>query len=178
MRRVVVTGLGVVSPLGSGVDTAWARLLAGRSGLRGLPDWAASLPAKIAGIVPDKEEDPEGGFDPYLAVPRQRPAQNGPLHSVRARCGSGGHRPGGVGAGRCSGARTHSHRHCVGHRRLSGHRGLCPYDRSARRAPLVAVHDPVLPRQPRGWPYLHPSWLQGADRYAGHGLCRRCAGHR
>lgn len=69
MRRVVVTGLGVVSPLGSGVDTAWARLLAGRSGLRGLPDWAASLPAKIAGIVPDKEEDPESGFNPLLVVP-------------------------------------------------------------------------------------------------------------
>jgi 3-oxoacyl-[acyl-carrier-protein] synthase II len=69
MRRVVVTGLGAVSPLGSGVDPAWARLLAGRSGLRGLPDWAASLPAKIAGIVPDKDVDPEGGFDPDLVVP-------------------------------------------------------------------------------------------------------------
>src|SRR3990172_1776506 len=69
MRRVVVTGLGVVSPLGSGAETAWARLLAGQSGLRGLPDWAAPLPARIAGIVPDKGEDPEGGFDPDLAVP-------------------------------------------------------------------------------------------------------------
>jgi 3-oxoacyl-[acyl-carrier-protein] synthase II len=64
MRRVVVTGLGAVSPLGSGAEIAWARLLAGQSGLRGLPGWAASLPAKVAGIVPDKDEDPEGGFDP------------------------------------------------------------------------------------------------------------------
>lgn len=69
MRRVVVTGLGVVSPLGCGAETAWARLLAGQSGLRSLPDWAASLPAKVAGIVSDKDEDPEGGFDPGLAVP-------------------------------------------------------------------------------------------------------------
>lgn len=69
MRRVVVTGLGVVSPLGSGAETAWARLLAGQSGLRGLPDWATSLPAKIAGIVPDRGEDPQGGFDPDPAVP-------------------------------------------------------------------------------------------------------------
>ena len=68
MRRIVVTGLGVVSPLGSGAETAWARLLAGQSGLRALPDWAAPLPAKVAGIVPDKEEDPEGGFDPNLAA--------------------------------------------------------------------------------------------------------------
>ncbi|WP_072393302.1 beta-ketoacyl-ACP synthase II [Hyphomicrobium sp. CS1GBMeth3] len=69
MRRVVVTGLGVVSPLGSGAEIAWARLLAGQSGLRPLPDWAAPLPAKIAGIVLNKDEDPEGGFDPDLAVP-------------------------------------------------------------------------------------------------------------
>jgi 3-oxoacyl-[acyl-carrier-protein] synthase II len=69
MRRVVVTGLGVVSPLGSGREIAWARLLAGRSGLRGLPDWAALLPAKIAGIVPDRIEDQEAGFDPHTAVP-------------------------------------------------------------------------------------------------------------
>lgn len=69
MRRVVVTGLKVVSPLGSGAETAWARLLAGQSRLRDLPDWAASLPPKIAGIVPDRDEDPEGGFDPDLAIP-------------------------------------------------------------------------------------------------------------
>lgn len=69
MRHVVVTGLGVVSPLGCGAETAWKRLLAGQSGVRGLPDWAASLPAKIAGIVPNQSEDPEGGFDPDVAVP-------------------------------------------------------------------------------------------------------------
>jgi 3-oxoacyl-[acyl-carrier-protein] synthase II len=69
MRRVVVTGLDAVSPLGSGAEIAWARLLAGQSGLRGLPGWAASLPAKVAGIVPDKDEVPEGGFDPDQVVP-------------------------------------------------------------------------------------------------------------
>ena len=53
MRRIVVTGLGVVSPLGCGTELAWQRLLAGRSGLRRLPDAVAeTLPAKIAGIVP------------------------------------------------------------------------------------------------------------------------------
>lgn len=69
MRRVVVTGLGVASPLGCGAELAWKRLLAGRSGLRALPDWAASLPARVAGIVPGKDEDGEGGFDPSPAVP-------------------------------------------------------------------------------------------------------------
>ena len=69
MRRVVVTGLGLVSPLGCGSELAWSRLLAARSGLAALPEWAATLPARVAGIVPAKADDPDGGFDPDLVVP-------------------------------------------------------------------------------------------------------------
>jgi 3-oxoacyl-[acyl-carrier-protein] synthase II len=69
MRRIVVTGLGLVSPLGCGVELAWSRLIAGRSGLAALPEWAATLPAKVAGLVPVKAQDPEGGFDPEKAAP-------------------------------------------------------------------------------------------------------------
>ncbi|PZU87269.1 MAG: beta-ketoacyl-[acyl-carrier-protein] synthase II [Chelatococcus sp.] len=70
MRRIVVTGMGVVSPLGCGTELVWQRLLAGRSGLRRLPDSIVeTLPAKIAGVVPSREEDAEGGFDPDAAVP-------------------------------------------------------------------------------------------------------------
>ncbi|MBD3849271.1 beta-ketoacyl-ACP synthase II [Bosea sp. SSUT16] len=69
MRRIVVTGMGVVSPLGCGTEIAWRRLLAGRSGLRRLPDAIAeTLPAKIAGVVPSKMEDDEGGFDPDTVI--------------------------------------------------------------------------------------------------------------
>jgi 3-oxoacyl-[acyl-carrier-protein] synthase II len=53
MRRVVVTGLGMVSPLGVGVENVWARLLAGQSGIAGIQSFDVSdLPAKIAGQVP------------------------------------------------------------------------------------------------------------------------------
>ena len=53
MRRVVVTGLGLVTPLGSGVSHVWDRLINGQSGLRSIQSFDVSdLPAKIAGQVP------------------------------------------------------------------------------------------------------------------------------
>ena len=65
MRRIVVTGLGAVTPLAAGVEASWSRLLAGRSGIRRLPDdMVTDLSAKVGGVVPTLEEDPDGGFDP------------------------------------------------------------------------------------------------------------------
>ena len=56
MRRVVVTGLGLVTPLGSGVEPVWRRLVDGRSGLRAIQGFDTSdLPSKIAGQVPHGE---------------------------------------------------------------------------------------------------------------------------
>ena len=54
MRRVVVTGLGAITPLGANISTTWRRLLQGESGIVGLPStprWAG-LPSRIAGLVP------------------------------------------------------------------------------------------------------------------------------
>jgi 3-oxoacyl-[acyl-carrier-protein] synthase II len=68
MRRIVVTGMGAVSPLACSVELSWRRLLAGQSGLRPLPEWAQVLPARIAGLVPDIAGDAEGGFDPAQAA--------------------------------------------------------------------------------------------------------------
>lgn len=68
-ERIVVTGMGVVSPLGTGIETVWQRLLAGRSGLRVLPDDVVEgLAARVGGVVPTLAEDAEGGFDADWAV--------------------------------------------------------------------------------------------------------------
>jgi len=53
MRRVVVTGMGIASPLGLGTDNVWSRLLAGESGIGAIQSFDVSdLPAKIAGTIP------------------------------------------------------------------------------------------------------------------------------
>ena len=63
MRRVAITGLGLVTPLGSGVEANWERLVAGRSGVRAVTAFDVSdLPSKIAGQVPQGPEE-EGLFD-------------------------------------------------------------------------------------------------------------------
>ena len=54
MRRVVVTGVGVVSALGTGVEKNWAALMAGQSGIDHITRFDASvLPTQIAGEVKD-----------------------------------------------------------------------------------------------------------------------------
>lgn len=61
--RVVVTGVGTVSPLGCGVETVWSRLLDGESGIRRLkPSFALGVGSQIAGQVPDSHEP--AGFNP------------------------------------------------------------------------------------------------------------------
>lgn len=53
-RRVVITGLGLISPVGNDVETGWANLLAGKSGIGRITRFdASSLPVRIAGEVRD-----------------------------------------------------------------------------------------------------------------------------
>src|ERR1700743_1611732 len=64
MRRVVVTGMGIVSPLGVGVENVWGRLLKGESGINSIQSFDVSdLPAKIAGQVP-RGDIKSGNFNP------------------------------------------------------------------------------------------------------------------
>ncbi|KPA87644.1 beta-ketoacyl-ACP synthase II [Pseudomonas sp. RHF3.3-3] len=74
-KRIVVTGMGALTPLGCGVESNWQRLLAGQSGIRPLPqDLIGDLAIGIGGQVPDRAQDPEAGFDPdlLLAAKEQR----------------------------------------------------------------------------------------------------------
>ncbi|MDP9940822.1 beta-ketoacyl-ACP synthase II [Ectopseudomonas alcaliphila] len=67
--RIVITGVGVVSPLGCGSETVWARLLAGQSGIRALPaELAEGTGCAVGGRVPDVEDDPHAGFDPERII--------------------------------------------------------------------------------------------------------------
>jgi len=69
MRRVVVTGLGLVTPLGCGVKTSWDRIVAGESGLAGIQAFDVSdLPAKVAAMVP-RGDLASGKFNPDDWVP-------------------------------------------------------------------------------------------------------------
>ena len=64
MRRVVVTGLGMVTPLGCGVETTWRRLLDGQSGAKPIERFDVSdIPCKIACTVPHGDGS-DGSYNP------------------------------------------------------------------------------------------------------------------
>src|SRR6476646_2267184 len=64
MRRVVVIGIGLVTPLGCGVEATWKRLLAGESGARKIDHFDVSdIPCKIAMQIP-RGDGSNGSFNP------------------------------------------------------------------------------------------------------------------
>jgi 3-oxoacyl-[acyl-carrier-protein] synthase II len=63
MRRVVVTGMGMVTPLGCGVDVSWAKATGGESGITHITNFKVDdLPCQVAGSVP-KGSKAEGKFN-------------------------------------------------------------------------------------------------------------------
>ena len=64
MREVVVTGIGLVTPLGVGQNVNWKRLINGYSGISKINTFdTKDLPCKIAGQIPDISNDIEGGLN-------------------------------------------------------------------------------------------------------------------
>ena len=72
LRRVVVTGLGLVTPIGTGVELTWKRLLEGRSGISPIEKFDVSdLPAKVAAQVVRGDGEGEFNYDDWVS-PKER----------------------------------------------------------------------------------------------------------
>ena len=66
MRRVVVTGMGMLTPLGCGVETTWQRLLKGESGAKKIDTFEVSdVSSKIACVIP-RGDGSDGTFNPDM----------------------------------------------------------------------------------------------------------------
>ena len=68
MRRVVVTGLGVLCPVGNTPEQAFLSLISGQSGIELIPEWTESLDVHIAGKV--KDFKPEDWIEPKKDIRR------------------------------------------------------------------------------------------------------------
>lgn len=67
MRKVVITGMGIVSPVGTGVEYAWKNILAGKSGVKKIDSFDVSdLASQIAGMPESGTE--AGQFNPDVAI--------------------------------------------------------------------------------------------------------------
>ncbi len=77
MRRVVVTGLGLVTPLGCGVQTTWDNIIAGKSGLKQITHIDVSdIPCRVAGVVPRGTNAGEFNADEYIEPKEQKKMDN------------------------------------------------------------------------------------------------------
>ena len=86
MRRVVITGMGLVTPLGSGLEVNWSRLLAGRSGAHRIEKFEVSdLPCKIACEIP-RGDGTDGTFNPddWMEPKEQRKVDDFILYGMAA----------------------------------------------------------------------------------------------
>jgi 3-oxoacyl-[acyl-carrier-protein] synthase II len=64
MRRVVITGLGMVTPLACGVEATWQRIVAGKSGIKHVETFEVSdIACKIAGVIP-RGDGSDGTYNP------------------------------------------------------------------------------------------------------------------
>src|SRR5208282_76927 len=86
MRRVVVTGLGMVTPLACGVEATWQRLLAGKSGIKRIEKFDVSdIPCKVAGQVV-RGDGSDGTFNPdqWMEPKEQRKVDDFILYAMGA----------------------------------------------------------------------------------------------
>ena len=154
MRRVVVTGLGLVTPLATGVEESWQRLIAGQSGAGPITRFDASdMPCRIACEVQRGD-----GSDGHLqSRPVGRVERTAPLRRVH-HLWHGGRQ---AGDGRCR-LGTQDRGRALPHRRA---------DRVGHRRPAVASKTTAILLQEKGPRRVSPFFIPGS-------LINLCSGHR
>ncbi len=86
MRRVVITGLGLVTPLGCGVEATWSALLAGKSGARRISEFeVADITCQIAAFIP-RGDGSNGTFNPndWMEPKEQRKVDDFIIYAMAA----------------------------------------------------------------------------------------------
>ncbi|MET0640419.1 MAG: beta-ketoacyl-ACP synthase II [Hyphomicrobium sp.] len=86
MRRVVITGLGLVTPVGCGVEASWSNLLAGQSGARRVEEFEVSdITCQIANFIP-RGATADGKFNPddWMEPKEQRKVDDFIIYAVAA----------------------------------------------------------------------------------------------
>ena len=75
--KIVITGMGIVSPLGCGVTKVWERLINGKSGIAAIDRFnVEDFPIQIAGLVPDHLQDAAAGLNHEAVVSRKERKKN------------------------------------------------------------------------------------------------------
>ena len=178
MRRVVVTGLGMVSPLGCGVETTWANLIAGKSGAVRVTDFPVDdIACQIACQIP-RGAKAEGKFDrdEWMEPKESRKVDDFIIYAVAAAdqaLDDAGWHP-----------ETYEDQTATGVLIGSGIGGLRGIEEAALIAPRQgpAADQPVLHSrpadQPRLRPGLDPPRPEGSQPCRGHRLLDRRARHR
>ncbi len=178
MRRVVVTGLGMVSPLACGVEPSWQRLINGESGARRIESFDVSdLAAKIACQVP-RGDGTNGSFnaDQWMEPKEQRKVDDFIIFAMSAATqalADAGWKP-------TSRRRAVQHRRDdrLRHRRPERHRRDRDRAQGARAAAGVAVLHSGPADQSRLRLCLDRARPEGSEPRGGDGVLDRRARHR
>ncbi len=85
MRRVVVTGLGLVTPLADGVEASWKELLAGKSAIKKITKFDASnISCQVAAQVPEGEGEGQFNSEKYITKKEKRMMDNFIIYGMGA----------------------------------------------------------------------------------------------